>query len=211
MAKGMMHNPNHYSDLLMVHLLIYSQSGWNALEYYLLKWHLLHNPIFPHSIHLTPLRVPSKKYGPKIQLAVTLALSSCVVGGLTSQACNKYSVLPPKKHFKIRSCSKLHFHLKRELSHATRLPEIIPTTKQMLCDTVSCQYHWVQLQTMAKMTSSPSPSCGQTWSNGVLQVPLIVSAWTYVVIVQWKWHPQHRSPFGIMVDCSEENPSYSST
>ena len=47
----------------------------------------------------------------------------------------------PKKHFKISSCSKLHIHLKIELSHETRLPEIIPTTKHMLCDTVSCQYH----------------------------------------------------------------------
>jgi len=90
----------------------------------------------------------------------------------------------PKKHFKIRSCSKLHIHLKRELSHETRLPEIIPTTKHMLCDTVSCQYRWIQLQTLAKITSSPGSSCGQTWSNTVLQVPLIVSAWTCVVIIQ---------------------------
>ena len=35
----------------------------------------------------------------------------------------------------------------------------------MLCDIVSCQYHWVQLQTLAKMTSLPGPSCGQTKSN----------------------------------------------
>ena len=40
----------------------------------------------------------------------------------------------PKKHFKIRSSSKLHVHLKRELSHETRLPEIIPTTKHVLCE-----------------------------------------------------------------------------
>ena len=116
-----------------------------------------------------------------------------------------------KKHFKIGSCSKLHIHLKRELSHETRLPEIIPTTKHMLCDIVSCQYRWVRLQTLAKMTSSPGPSCGQTWSNVVLQVLLTVSTQTRVVIVQWKQQPQHRSPFGILVDCSEENPSYSST
>jgi len=116
----------------------------------------------------------------------------------------------PKKHFKIGGCSKLHIHLKRELSHETRLPEIIPTTKHMLCDTVSCQYRWAQLQTLTKITSSPGPSCGQTRSNVVLQVPLIVSARTCVLIVQWKWQPQHRSPFRILVECSKENPSYSS-
>ena len=73
-----------------------------------------------------------------------------------------------KKHFKIGSCNKLHIHLKTEISYETRLPEIIPTTKHMLCDIVSCQYSWVKLQTRAKMTSSPGPSCGQTWSKVVL-------------------------------------------
>jgi len=116
-----------------------------------------------------------------------------------------------KKYFKIGSCSKLHIHLKTELYHETRLPEIIPTTKHMLGDILSCQCCWVQLQTPAKMTSSPGPSCGQTWSNVVLQVLLIVSAWTCVVIVQWKQQPQHRPPFRILVDCSKENPSYSSS
>ena len=103
----------------------------------------------------------------------------------------------PKKHFKIRSCSKLHIHLKRELSHETRLPENIPTTKHMLCDTVSCQYCWIQLQTLAKITSSPGSSCGQTWSNAVLQVPKTVSARTRVVIIQWKQQPQlsHHSEY----------------
>jgi len=57
---------------------------------------------------------------------------------------------------KIGSCSKLHIHPKRELFHETRLPEIIPITKYMLCDIV-CQYRRVQLQTLAKMTS-PYPS-----------------------------------------------------
>ena len=112
---------------------------------------------------------------------------------------------------KIGSCSKPHIHLKRKLSHETNLPEIIPTTKHMLCDTVSCQYHWDELQTLAKMTSSPGPSRSQTWSNVVLQVLLIVSTQTHVMIVQWKRQPQHRSPFRILVNCSEENPSYSST
>ena len=112
---------------------------------------------------------------------------------------------------KIGSCSKLHIHLKRKLSHETNLPEIIPTTKNMLRDIVSCRYRWVQLQTLAKMTSSPGPSHSQTWPNVVLQVPLIVSTQTCVVIMQWKRKPQHRSPFRILVNCSEENPSYSST
>jgi len=38
----------------------------------------------------------------------------------------------PQKHFKIGSSSKLHIHLKRELSLETMLSEIIPTTKHML-------------------------------------------------------------------------------
>ena len=62
-----------------------------------------------------------------------------------------------KKHFKRGSRSKSHIHMKRELSHETSLPEIIPTTKHMLCDIVSCQYYWVQLQILAKITSSPGP------------------------------------------------------
>ena len=43
----------------------------------------------------------------------------------------------------------MHIHLKRELSHETRLLEINPTTKHMLFDIVSYQYHRVQLQTLA--------------------------------------------------------------
>ena len=62
-----------------------------------MKCHLLHYPIvtelwydiIPHLIHVTPLTVPSKKYGPVIQLALIIALSSCVVGGFTSYACNE--------------------------------------------------------------------------------------------------------------------------
>ena len=72
----------------------------------------------------------------------------------------------PKKHFKIGRCSKLYIHLKTELSQETRLPEIIPTTKHMLCDIVSCQYHWVQLSTLAKMTSSPGSSRGSNMVKG---------------------------------------------
>jgi len=34
-AKGMMHNPNQCTDLLMIHLRIHTKSGWNALEHYL--------------------------------------------------------------------------------------------------------------------------------------------------------------------------------
>jgi len=40
------------------------------------------------------------------------------------------------------------------------------------------------------------------WSNVVLQVPLIIFAWTCVVIVQWNQKPQHRSPFRILFNCS---------
>ena len=53
----------------------------------------------------------------------------------------------------------------------------------MLCDIVSCLDRSVQLQTMAKMTSSPGPSRGQTWSNVLLQVLLIVSTQTHVAII----------------------------
>jgi hypothetical protein len=45
---------------------------------------LSHCYIIPHLKHGTPLRVPSKKYGPMIQLAVITALLSCMVGGLTA-------------------------------------------------------------------------------------------------------------------------------
>jgi len=61
----------------------------------------------------------------------------------------------------------------------------------MLCNIVSCHYRRVQLQTPSKKTSPPGPSCGHTRSYVVLHVPLIVSAWTCVVIVQWKWQPQY--------------------
>jgi hypothetical protein len=74
-----------------------SEICWSTI---LLKWHLLHNPIVVwfwydiilHLVHVTPLTVPSKKYWPMIQLAVTPAPSSCVVGGLTSQVYNEDSV-----------------------------------------------------------------------------------------------------------------------
>ena len=198
---------------------------WNIV---LLKWHLLHNPtvdwlwydIIPHLIHVTPLTVPSRNMGQwyKRQLHVHYHHVCWVVLHIMRVMRILFS---PKKHFKTRSCSKLYIHLKRELSHETRLPEIIPTTKHTLCDIVSCQYHWVQLQTVAKMTLSPGPSCGETWSNvvpqltkwnyAVLQVPLIISKQTCVTIIQWKQQPQHRSPFGTLVDCYEENPSHSST
>ena len=109
------------------------------------------------------------------------------------------NLFSPRKHFKIGSCSKPQIYLKRELSHETRLPEIIPSTKHMLCDIVSWHYHWVQLKTLAKMTSSPGP-CGQTWSSLVFHVLLIISALTCVVIVQWKRH--HSTG-----DCSEYWPT----
>jgi len=34
-AKGMLHNANQYTALLMIHWGIHTQSGWNALEHYL--------------------------------------------------------------------------------------------------------------------------------------------------------------------------------
>ena len=34
-AKGMLHSPNQYTDLLMIHWGIHKQSGWNWLEHYL--------------------------------------------------------------------------------------------------------------------------------------------------------------------------------
>ena len=46
------------------------------------------------------------------------------------------------------------------------------------------------------MASSPGPSCGQTWSNAVLQVLLTISALTCVVIVQRKWQPQQGHHWG---------------
>jgi hypothetical protein len=116
-----------------------------------------------------------------------------------------------QKLFKTGSCSKPHIHLIRELSHKTRLPEIIPSTKHMLCDIVSCQYHWVQLQTLAKMNFI---TMSLLWSNMVkCSTPSSADSFRTdcVVIVQWKQQPRHRSLFGTSVDCSGENPSYSST
>jgi len=34
-AKGMLHNRKQYTDLLMIHWGIHTQSGWNVLEHYL--------------------------------------------------------------------------------------------------------------------------------------------------------------------------------
>ena len=219
-AKGMLHNSNQYTGILIIHWGIHTHSEgemcWSSI---LLKWHLLHNPIvawlwyniIPHLIVLTPLTVPSQKYGPMIYVTGSYTHYHHVWWVLLHLKHVMRILFSPQKLFKIGSWSKPHIHLKRELTHETRLPEIIPTTKHMLCDIVSCQHRWVQLQTLAKITSSPGRSCGQTWSYVVLQVLPIVSAWTGVVIVQWKRQPRHRSQFGILVNCSKENPSYSST
>ena len=34
-AKGMLYNPNQYTDLVRIHAGIHTQSGWNALEHHL--------------------------------------------------------------------------------------------------------------------------------------------------------------------------------
>jgi len=72
-ATRMLHNPNQYSDLLLIHWGIHSQGEmhWSTI---LLKWYeyLLHYPtvaglwynIIPQLIHVPPLKVPSQKYGP---------------------------------------------------------------------------------------------------------------------------------------------------
>jgi len=120
----------------------------------------------------------------------------------------KRILFSPKKHVKIGSYNKLHIHLKRELSHETMLPDIIPTTKHMNL------WHSLMSVSLSSITNAGQNyfiSRSLLWSNIVLQVPLIVFAQTCVVIVQWKQQSQHRSLFGILVDCSEENPSYSCT
>jgi hypothetical protein len=59
------------------------------------------------------------------------------------------------------------------------------------------------------MSSSPGPPCGQILSTAILQVPLIVSVRTCAEIVQRKEQKRHTSPFGMLVDRSEEHLSHS--
>ena len=47
--------------------------------------------------------------------------------------------------------------------------ENFPIRKHMLCDIVLGQHCRIHVQTLVEMTSSPSPSCGQTWLNAVLK------------------------------------------
>ena len=68
----------------------------------------------------------------------------------------------PKKHFKIGSCSKLYIHLKRELSHETTLPEIIPTTKHMLCCLMS-----ISLSSITNIGQNDFITRSLLWSNMV--------------------------------------------
>ena len=166
---------------------------WSTI---LLKWHLLHNPIVAWLWYNNSTFNTFNTTNSSIKEIWTNDITGSytyyhhVWWVVLHLKCVTRILFSPKKTFLIRSWSKLHIHLKRELSHEARLPEIIPTTKHMLCDIVSCQHDWVQLQTLAKTASSPGPSCGQRWSNIALQVLLIISARTCVVIVQWKWQPQ---------------------
>jgi len=68
-----------------------------------------------------------------------------------------------KKHFKTGSCSKLHIHLKTELSHETRLPEFIPTTRHMLCDSLMS----VSLSSITNTGQNDFISRSFLWSNMV--------------------------------------------
>lgn len=54
-------------------------------------------------------------------------------------------------------------------------------------------------------TSSPSPSHSQRWPKAILQVPLVVTLPISAAIVQCKRQQWHTSPFGVLVDWSEEN------
>jgi len=69
----------------------------------------------------------------------------------------------PIKHFQIGSRSKLHIRLKRELSHETGLPEIIPTTKHMLCDSLMS----VSLSSAANTGQNDITTRSLLWSNMV--------------------------------------------
>jgi len=86
--------------------------------------------------------------------------------------------------------------------------ENFPIRKHMLCD-VLCQHCRIHVQTLAEMTSSPGPSCGQTWLNVLLQALLITSTQTFVATVQWKPQQQHILLFRILADCSKENLPHS--
>jgi hypothetical protein len=118
--------------------------------------------------------------------------------------CATRFLLCPKKHFKIGSCSKLHIHLKRELFQGYQ--KSFQHQARALCRSLRS----VLLSSIINTGQNDSITRSLLRSN-VVQVPLIVSARNCAVIVQWKQPPQHRSPFGILVHCYRENPSYSST
>jgi hypothetical protein len=83
----------------------------------------------------------------------------------------------------------------------------------MLRDVVSSQYRWVNLRILVKRTSPPvHSSCGQTRPKAVLrESPLMVSIRVCAAIIQWKRQQRHKSPFGVLVDRSDEHLSHSRT
>ena len=113
-----------------------------------------------------------------------------------------------KKHSGRGSCSKLHSLLNIELPNQD-VVGIIPKTKHALLTLVYCQQGWVSLQSLAEMSSPPGPSCGQIWSNTVLRVTLKISVQNFALIFQWKQQKRHNSLFGMQVDQSADNLSYS--
>ena len=57
----------------------------------------------------------------------------------------------------------MHIHLKRELSHETRLSDIIPTTKYMLCDSLMS----VSVSSITKTGQNDFITRSLLWSNMV--------------------------------------------
>ena len=85
-----------------------------------------------------------------------------------------YKIIPHLIHCnKTGSCSKLHTHLKRELSHETRLAETIPTTKHMLVtqshvSVTQFSYKkwpkWLHLQVLLVVKHGQMQYCKFRWS-----------------------------------------------
>jgi len=134
------------------------------------KWHLLHKPTvaglwcntIPHLIHVTSLTVPSNNMQQWHNWQLHQHYHHVWRVDLHLE-CVTRILFRPQKHFMIESCSRLQTHLKRELSHEKRLPEIILTTKHILCDSLVS----VSLSSITNTGQNDFITRSLLWSNTV--------------------------------------------